>query len=66
MKKIKPIAKAIDWKKVWEEFDVWWNSKQVSKCVCCGQSKNSAPDWWVQVNKIQELVELQLKPKRRK
>lgn len=54
----------IDWKKVWKDFEVWFQDKdKVKHCKHCRTYISKAPSWEQQQKKIQQLVNKQLKNK---
>lgn len=57
----------IDWKRVWDEFSVWWHAEVDKRKVCttCGHRQNSDPEWPEQEKIIQRIVDRQLKTKRK-
>jgi hypothetical protein len=49
-----------EWKKLWRDFNEWYDKeKEIKECKCCGDYK-SAPTWAMQRRKIEELVRLKL------
>ena len=57
----------IDWKEIWDEFDVWSSNRDKDEtCTKCGHKERWYPDWEEQQKKIMRLVNRQLRKKRRK
>lgn len=56
------MAQTIDWKKIWDDFEYWLcKMEDTGRCESCGGSKYCFPDWDEQKDKIQELVDGQVR-----
>ncbi len=58
----------IDWKKVWREFGKWYGEVMAKKRKEVGNATHEGkfdPDWNQQQQKIQQLVEKQIKKEKR-
>lgn len=56
------MRKTIDWNKVWNEFNTWFNTQRKPPCKTCGQRNLlDHPEWEDQQDKIQKLVNAQVR-----
>ena len=57
------MRKTIDWKKIWNKLDDWWQNSLRNKMSCktCGHVKSLEIDWDEQQAKIQQLVNAQVR-----
>lgn len=53
----------INWEKVWNDLDKWFN-KNGEKCGECGHVDYFDPEWKEQTEKIETLVNAQIKDKK--
>ncbi len=53
----------IDWDKLWDEFDEWCEPEE-DRCKMCFRSENIYKEWDEQQEKIQKLVEKQLRKRK--
>lgn len=51
----------IDWKRIWEKFDIQIENRKSKKCRTCGHTDYNFSDWEDQQRKIQQLVNAQVR-----
>lgn len=57
----------IDWKKLWNDFDKWYNKKvEPRRCTKCKQNRYNEPEWDEQQHKIKRLVNAQVRKSMKK
>lgn len=56
------MKKKLDWKQIWNEFDVWYKSHTDLKCKTCGHKTwHAADEWENQQKAIQRIINRMLK-----
>ena len=59
------MTRALDWVKVWEEFDLWYeNAVKENRCEKCNNSQTEYPEWEDQKKAIRRMVNKRLSKKR--
>lgn len=51
----------INWTKLWEEYDLWWDNCKSKRCKTCRHILGDYPEWEDQAEKIEQLVNEQMK-----
>lgn len=56
--------RTIDWKKLWDDFDVWYTDDELKRkiqCKTCSHTNYSQPEWEDQQAKIKQLIDAQVR-----
>ncbi len=56
------MRKTIDWEKLWNDFENWITEQEdIPSCETCGSSIYCFPSWEDQKEKIQQLIDAQVR-----